>query len=226
MGGLPGRPRGDDAELPVALADKLLPSDCALLVIDMQNDFCAPGGYVDRVMGKDVTAAAGIVPALQEMVATARAAGVPVVWVCADYSHALAPDSMRVKLKARGIQTECCKPGTWGAEAFGVAPQPGEPVVFKHTYSGFIGTELASVLVRLGRRTLVFGGVQTQICVESTVRDAHSLGYFCVVPRDAVASHTQALHEGSLTNIQFLFGDVCAVSDVRAAWSGAPAAAA
>ena len=93
------------------------------------------------------------------------------------------------------------------------------PLTTKHTYSGFAGTDLAARLAALGRKTLVFTGVQTQVCVESTLRDAHSLGYFCVVPQDAVGSHTPALHEATLNNVRFLFGDVCASADVRKAWS-------
>jgi len=213
-----------DDQLPVALDAKLVASNCALVVIDMQNDFCAAGGYIDKVMGKDVSAAASIVESLQALLGTARAAGVPVLWVYADYSHDTLPDSMRVKLKARGITAECCKPGTWGADWFGVAPLPAEHKVAKHTYSGFAGTTLEALLAELSVRTLVFVGVQTQVCVESTVRDAHSLGYFCVVPQDAVASHSPALHDATLHNIRFLFGDVCTSSDVTAAWAGKPSA--
>ncbi len=214
---VPGRtPRAD---LPVTLPAKLALPGAALVVIDMQNDFCAPGGYIDKAMGKDMSAAATIVAALESLVDSARAAGVPVVWVGADYSADQLPDSMRVKLKARGIEAECCKPGTWGAQWFGVQPAANEAVVLKHTYSGFAGTELAQVLAKLDVRTLVFGGVQTQVCVESTVRDAHSRGYFCVVPQDAVASHTPHLHTSTLDNIRFLFGDVCSTADVTAAWA-------
>jgi ureidoacrylate peracid hydrolase len=221
------RPRTPDAELPLALADKLAPEACALLVIDMQNDFCASGGYIDKTMGKDVSAARTVVEPLQHLLEAARARGVPVVWVYADYSHEGLPDSMRVKLKARGITAECCKPGTWGAGWFGVTPVAGEALVAKTTYSGFAATSLASTLHELGARTLVFAGVQTQVCVESTLRDAHSLGYFCVVPQDAVASHTPALHAATLDNIRFLFGDVCATADVTAAWApGSPGPAA
>jgi ureidoacrylate peracid hydrolase len=221
------RPRTPDGELPLALIDKLAPAGCALLVIDMQNDFCAPGGYIDKTMGKDVSAAAPLVPTLQRMLDAARARGVPVVWVYADYSHDQLPDSMRVKLKARGITAECCKPGTWGAGWFGVAPAQGEALVAKTTYSGFAGTTLEATLDTLGVRTLVFAGVQTQVCVESTLRDAHSLGYFCVAPQDAVASHTPALHAATLDNIRFLFGDVCNAADVTAAWApGSPGPAA
>lgn len=207
------------ATLPLTLEAKIRSSASALLVVDLQNDFCAPGGYIDRVMGKDVSGAAQVAAVAGELVAAARAAGVPIAWLRADYSHDRIPDSMRAKLQARHIVAECCKPGTWGADWFGVRPAGTEPVFTKHTYSGFVGTELADRLRALGRRTLVFAGVQTQVCIESTLRDAHSLGYFCVVPQDAVGSHTPALHEATLANVRFLFGDVCMAADVRNAWA-------
>jgi ureidoacrylate peracid hydrolase len=204
---------------PLTLEEKLATPRSALLVIDMQNDFCAPGGYLERVMGKDVAAAKGVAAAIGLLLEAARVASIPIFWVRADYSHDRIPDSMRVKLRARGIDAECCKPGTWGAQWFGVRPYDAESVVTKHTYSGFAGTDLHRRLHALGRRTLVFTGVQTQVCVESTLREAHSLGYFCVVPQDAVGSHTPSLHEATLNNVRFLFGDVCATADVCRAWA-------
>lgn len=207
-----------DRKLPLTLAERLAAPRCALMVVDMQNDFCAPGGYIDRTMGKDVGAAAAIVPQVNALVAAARAAGVPVVWLRADYSHDRIPDSMAVKLAARGITAECCKPGTWGFDWYGVAPAAGEPVVTKHSYSGFTGTDMRTTLAALGRGTVVFAGVQTQVCVESTLRDAHAHGYCCVAVQDAVGSHSPALHAATLDNVRFLFGDVADTPDIVAAW--------
>lgn len=203
---------------PASWAHELEPARCALVVIDMQNDFCAPGGYIDQVMGKDVSGAAPVVPVIDGLVQQARKAGVPVVWVASDYSTDRIPASMRRKLAMRGITAECCKPGTWGAEWFGLAPAPDEALVVKHSYAGFAGTSLDAVLREKGARTLVFVGVQTQVCVESTVREAHALGYTAVVVRDGVGSHSPALHDASLTNVQFLFGEVCTAQEVASAW--------
>ncbi|MGE4240534.1 cysteine hydrolase family protein [Ramlibacter sp.] len=210
-----------DRKLPLTPAERLQPQNCALMVVDMQNDFCAPGGFIDKTMGKDVSAGAEIAPRINALLDRARAAGVPVVWLRADYSHDIIPDSMAVKLAARGIQAECCKPGTWGHEWYGVQPLDGEPVVTKHSYSGFTGTDMQDVLKKLGRKTIVFTGVQTQVCVESTLRDAHAHGYYCVAVQDAVGSHTPALHQATLDNVKFLFGDVAPASDVLAAWPAA-----
>lgn len=215
--------RPSSATLPQSELDTILGRDrSALLVIDMQNDFCAPGGYIDTVMGKDVSAASGICENLQKLVQTARNNKVPVLWIGADYSHDRIPASMLRKLRQRGITQTCCEPGTWGAQWFGVSPAEGEPVLIKHNYSGFSGTGLERPLRELGIETLVVTGVQTQVCVESTVREGHSLGFTCVVPRDAVASHTPPLHDASLMNVQFLFGEVCTTHDLVSAWSTAP----
>ncbi|HUH87835.1 MAG TPA: isochorismatase family cysteine hydrolase [Pusillimonas sp.] len=208
-----------------ALADALRSDASALLVIDMQNDFCAPGGYIDAVMGKDVAAAAGICKNLQQLLAAARDNHVPVFWIGADYSHDRIPASMLRKLRLRGITATCCEPGSWGAQWFCVSPAQDEAVFIKHNYSGFSGTDLESALRAHGVETLVLTGVQTQICVESTAREGHSLGFTCVVPRDAVASHTPQLHEASLMNVQFLFGEVCTTQDVVSAWAALPSPA-
>lgn len=191
----------------------------ALVIIDMQNDFCAPGGYIDTIMGKDVAAAAGICNNLARLLQTARANKVPVFWIGADYSPDRIPASMLRKLRQRGITAICCEPGTWGADWFCVTPQANEPVIIKHNYSGFSGTGLEAALRGHAIETLVLTGVQTQVCVESTAREGHALGYTCVVPKDAVASHTPALHDASLMNMQFLFGEVCTTDDVVSAWT-------
>lgn len=207
--------------LPVSLEERLSPESSALLVIDMQNDFCAPGGYIDTIMGKDVSSAAAIVDAIAALAASARAADVPVFWVRADYTRHRIPPPMQVKLQARGITSDCCVPGTWGSDWFGVAPQPHEPVFTKHTYSGFHGTGLHETLQARGIRTIVFTGVQTHICVETTLRAAHTLGYYCVVAEDAVASHSPAEHAATLANVRFLFGDVCPSTTLRQIWDKA-----
>lgn len=201
------------------LSALLTSGSAALVIVDMQNDFCAPGGYIDAVMGKDVAAAATICDNLILLVRAARTAGVPVIWIGSDYSPQRIPAAMQRKLHQRGIAAVCCEPGTWGAQWFGVTPMPNESVVIKHAYSGFSNTPLHGVLQEKNIETLVFAGVQTQVCVESTVREAHSLGYIAAVVKDAVASHTPPLHEASLMNMQFLFGELCETADVVAQWA-------
>lgn len=202
----------------VTLDRIVAPRHTAVLVVDMQNDFCAPGGYIERVMKKDAAACRDVAQPIDRLLTLARNANVPVFWLRANYAHELLPESMYAKLVRQGITDVCCARGTWGADWFGVEPMTGEPVIEKHCYSGFMRTNLHRLLEDRGIGTLVFCGVQTHVCVESTLRDAHSLGYYCVVASDCVASHTPALHEATLANARFL-GDVTTVAELRSLWT-------
>ena len=196
---------------------RVAPRHTALLVVDMQNDFCAEGGYVSK-LGRDVTACQRIVPQLEALVAGARLSGVPVIWIRADYEAEKVPEPMRLRQTQMGRGLSCCIPGSWGAEPFALRSQAGEAVVTKHSYSAFIGTDLDATLRGMGVRSLVVAGVQTNVCIESTIRDAHSLGYYLIVPRDGVASHMAYEHEATLRNVAFLFGDVVDSAELLGHW--------
>jgi len=208
------------SEALLSLSAQIAPAHAAVLVVDMQNDFCAAGGYIERVIKRDLAACQQVAKPVNELVAAARAARIPVIWLRANYARDLIPEPMRAKLERQNIAETCCAPGSWGADWFAVAPGPGETVIEKHCYSGFMGTDLNVRLKALGIRTLVFCGVQTQVCVESTLRDAHSLGYYCVVPEDCVASHTLPAHAATLASVKFLFGEVSTLAELKAIWGG------
>ena len=210
-----GRPRTD---LLLTFVDRVAPRHTAVLVVDMQNDFCAPGGYVERVVKRDATACRQIAPAVNRLVASARSGGVPLFWLRADYDPAGLPETMQARAVEQQPAEPCCVPGTWGYDWFEVRPQPGEPVVDKRCYDGFVGTSLDSDFRARGIRTIVFAGVQTNVCVEATLRHAHALGYYCIVPKDCVASHTQPAHDGTLTLVQFLLGDVTSGGELARVW--------
>ena len=94
-----------------------------------------------------------------------------------------------------------------------------EPVIEKSCYSAFVGTDVEEQLRRRGVRTLVFAGVQTNVCVESSLRDAVSRGFYAVLASDCVASHTAPLHEATLNNVRFLFGDVLDRAAITRVWA-------
>lgn len=200
------------------LAERLDPHRCALIIIDMQNDFCSTDGYVAR-LGLDVTRLSPLVPVINGFLSVARQADVPVIWLRACYENGLVPPSMLQHKQSRGIEATCCARESWGYEFFGVDPAPDELVLEKHTYSGFSNEELEVYLRSCGIETLLFAGVQTNVCVESTLRDAHSRGFNIVILKDAVGSHTEALHEATLANVNFLFGDVCSTREVADIWA-------
>jgi len=199
------------------LEERLDPRHTAVLVIDMQNDFCAPDGFLETKAGLNAAPCRAVVAPINDLVAQARAAQMPVFWIKADYSWDKVPPGMRAKALARGGKMFACS-GTWGAEFYGVAPAPGEPVFEKTCFSAFMGTSLDRELRARGVRTLVFCGVQTNVCVDTSARDAASLGFYVAIASDCVASHTPSLHDATLQTLGFLFGDVLPAAGIVKHW--------
>lgn len=199
---------------------RLKPAHSAVMVIDMQNDFCAEAGYVEKVVGKDVSACRAVAPRIMALVEAARAQGVPVYWIKANYDPERLPEGMRVKQQEKS-NVVCCGTGSWGGEFYGVTAARGEAVIEKSSYSAFAGTDVERQLRAKGVRTVVFAGVQTNVCVESSLRDAVCKGFYAVLASDCVASHTLPLHDATLKNVQFLFGDVLDREAIVAAWAAA-----
>lgn len=198
------------------------PAHTALLVIDVQNDFCADGGYIDKLLGRDMSQCQAVVKPISRLLRQAREAGVLVLWVRANYAPENLPAPVLAKQAATGTDMVCCAPGTWGAELYGdLAPADGETVIEKHRYSAFSGTSLDNLLRTRGISTLVLTGVQTNVCIDSTLRDGFSRGYYIVVPEDCVGSHTPELHRATLTNVRMLFGAVTDTDELTGRWVAA-----
>lgn len=206
------------------LEERLAASRCAVLVIDMQNDFCAPGGYASR-LGRDVSACRALVPRLERFIHLARTHERPVIWIMAQYDRSLIPRPMLIRKLQSSTDEDCCPAGSWGAAPYGVQPAAEDRVIVKHCYSGFYGTRLEEVLTALQVDTLIFTGVQTNVCVESTLRDAHSRGFYVVIAEDCVMSHMAKEHQASLSTISMLFGDVMTSERIVELWNGNPCAA-
>ena len=100
-----------------------------------------------------------------------------------------------------------------------VAPKDGERVVWKPRNSSFTGTDLDTWLRELGVRSLILSGQGTNVCVESTARDAFDLGFFVTVARDAVATAQPHLHAASLETLAKRFAEVCDTAEIEAAWT-------
>jgi ureidoacrylate peracid hydrolase len=214
------------------------PSRTALIVVDMQNDFLSKGGMFDRA-GIDIGPANAIVPAVAAVIAAARAAGIPVIYLkqqhAADLSDAGSADSPHYLVHKNRMRLGQSFPApdgttgrilverTWNTEIVDpLKPEPGDIVIGKHRYSGFFETSLDARLRALGIRTLLITGTTTSVCVESTVRDATFRDYRPVVLADCFAEPIAAdaartNHEASLLTIELLFGWVGRSADVIAA---------
>jgi ureidoacrylate peracid hydrolase len=209
------------------LREKTSPGHTALLVIDMQNDFLAEGGLMARE-GWDVSEAQRMATRLPELIATARQAGVFVIFVrnvySSDRNFYLSDVWLEQAARKRpGGYTKfpACAEGSWGGAFFdGIEPKPGDPVVTKHRYNGFLNTDLDTILRANGIRTVVCTGVSTNCCVESTARDAFMRDYYVVVVDDGTATYSNEFHQMALKNIDSLFGEVTTIAALRGIWEG------
>ncbi len=203
------------------LANKIEPGHTALIVIDVQNDFCAPGGMMDQE-GFDLSDAQAMAGRLPPLISAARAAGVLVVFVRNVYSsehNFYLSDTWleQASRKREGSYTrrEVCKADSWEGDFYGdVRPGPRDPVVSKHRFNAFRNTDLDTILRAHGIRTTVFTGVATNVCVETTARDAFMHDYYVVFTTDGTATYSREDHEATLRNIDRYFGELASVADV------------
>lgn len=191
----------------------------ALLVIDLQNDFCAEEGFLSKARAQgggpavrqdDNVRVADNIAVLAD---AARKAGMPVVWIRSIYDFKYL---LPAHIAKRGGREGLCMEGSWGADFFRLRPAPADLVVDKHTFSGFHGTDLHAQLQSRGVRTLVIAGVATNVCVDSTLREGFFLGYHIVLAEDCVASSNQAGHEGTLSTVRVNFGAVLPSTELQA----------
>jgi ureidoacrylate peracid hydrolase len=183
-----------------SLEELVDPAHSAVVIVDMQNDFCHRDGYYGT-LDIDMTDIEAAVVAMAPVVDAARAAGIPVIWIQQTLlEEALADSPAWLRRRTRGTMApEWTLQGQWGAAiSEPLAPAPGEPVVEKHRSSAFRGTNLDLILRSRDIETVVIGGVVTQGCVESTARDATFHDYYVVMLRDCVATVDSELHAASM----------------------------
>jgi ureidoacrylate peracid hydrolase len=210
------------------LAEKIDPAHCALIVIDIQNDFCAPGGTVDRE-GGEIARVQTMLPTLKTLIDAARDAGIFVVFVRNAYSSeenwylsdVWLEQASRRRSGEAFTKWDSCAPGSWQADFYdSIRPLPGEPVVTKHRYNAFHQTDLDLLLRSHGIRTIITSGISSNICVETTARDGFVRDYYVVFPSDATAAYTEQAHAGTLRTINSHFGQVVPAAEIMEVWSG------
>jgi biuret amidohydrolase len=201
----------------------------ALLVIDMQRDFCSPGGYADTA-GLDIVRLRAIIPNVRSLLDAARAAGITIIFTREGHLPDLS-DCTAAKLersKRGGAQIGSLGPlgrllirGEYGQDVISdLAPIVGEPVIDKPGYSAFPHTALQDILAERNIQQLIITGVTTEVCVHSTLRDAIDRGYRCVTVSDACASPYAHLHQAALEMIAVeggIFGEIADTATILSA---------
>lgn len=191
-----------------------------LLVVDMQNGFCGVGGTFDK-FGFNIAPYRAIIPRLENLIASMRGLRVPVYYSkaireasgldCIDRVHRIIPDSRREKIAKMPL----CIRATWDSDVIDeLEPLPEDYIVEKRRDSVFQDTEFELWLRAFRADTIIFCGIDTYICVESSVRDAFNKGYDVILLRDCVASRNPMHHQTTLDQVAEAFGWVLSTDDL------------
>lgn len=207
------------------------PSQTALIVIDMQRDFIEPGGF-GAALGNDVTTLQAIVPTTARLIAAARKAGLPVIHTreCHKPDLSDCPPAKRnrgapsLRIGDDGPMGRILIAGEPGAEIVPeLAAAPGEIVLDKPGKGAFYATPLSEHLAGFGTKTLIFAGVTTEVCVQTTMREANDRGFECLVAEDATESYFPEFKAATLAMIRAqggIVGWTATVTEIEEALNG------
>jgi ureidoacrylate peracid hydrolase len=195
------------------------PSKTALIVVDMQNGYASAGGYRD-LMGRDIGPAKDVIKNNARIIEAARKAGLTIVFLKNGWDLELktagGPGSpnwhksnpLKLMRSRADLAGKLLTHGTWDYELVSeLVPQSTDLVVPKARYSGFTGTDLDGLLRARDIRHLIFTGIATNVCVESTLREAYHREYFCVLVEDAIQqSGPDFVQKASVYSIETFLG--------------------
>jgi nicotinamidase-related amidase len=181
-------------------------SRSALLVIDMQKFF------LDPVSPTFTCGGLAILPGLERLIRAFRGAGRPVLFT----RHVHHPDDLDAGIMGWWWKGKCIEGSPESEIHPAIAPLPREKVVFKHRYSAFFDTDLETVLRCLKVEDIVIAGIMTNICCESTARDAYYRDHRVFFLADGTGSINEEMHLASLLNLAFGFAHVTTVNEIEA----------
>ena len=190
-------------EMLTTLEELILPHHTALIVVDVQNDFCSPGGCFDRLESSNMEMMQPCIDHLVELLEAARRARTMIAYIQAtnhpNYIFKSAPSLAYITESLNPDSPQICIDGGWGHQIVDkLKPLPDEFNIRKHRHSSFAGTELDMLLRSNGIKTVIVTGVATERCVLAIVCGAIAHDYYVVVPEDCVASVSIEMHKATL----------------------------
>ncbi len=199
------------------------PSETAVLVVDVQNDFVDDAGWVGR-SGADMRPLQAAAREINRLIGAARDARAPVIYITVEHGGDVDLPPYQARYARRGMTPEdtICHAGTWGARLYSplTPPSEAERHFVKHGYDAFQVADLQTELERLRIRSVVVVGVVTELCVRATAFSAFERGFFPIVPRECTASTEPDRAREALESIERFYGEIVSLDELIALWSG------
>jgi ureidoacrylate peracid hydrolase len=169
-------------------------ANTALIVVDVQNDFCHNQGVFSKYKSATLDHVEQAVSNLSALIEKCRKFDLPIIFIRTTHSDWTNSPSWLKRMEGAGKKMRICAPDSWGSNFYNVAPKEGDCIVTKHRYSAFIGTDLDLILRSKGIENILVTGVATNVCVESTARDGYHRDYNVILIEDCCGAPSMPQH--------------------------------
>ena len=196
------------------------PRNTAILVIDIQNDYCSENGKIAKIRKFDVKSVQKIIPNLINFIETARKFKLPIIFTRMIEDPKYMKENAKIKIRSSKLPLTLCSPKTWGFEYYKIKPQKKDVEIIKKTYDAFSNSKLENILKKMKIKNLIITGVYTAVCVDTTLRTGFTKGYNIIVPEDLVSMAKEGIyqHDAAIDVWKIIFAHVVKSDEIIETW--------